>query len=45
MKLITRTVKVENFSLKIIIKLCDQYSGFLGPCQEELFQMLLTVYR
>ncbi|XP_023725992.1 uncharacterized protein C1orf112 homolog isoform X2 [Cryptotermes secundus] len=45
MKFITRTVKVGNFALKIIIKLCDQYSGFLGPCHDELFKMLLTAYR
>jgi hypothetical protein len=45
MKLITRTVKVGNFMLKIIIKFCDQYSGYLGTCHQELFEMLLTVYR
>jgi hypothetical protein len=45
MKFITRTVKVSNFMLKIIIKLCDQYSGYLGACHHELFEMLLTVYR
>lgn len=45
MKSVTRAVKVANFMLKIIIKFCDQYSGFLGSCHQELFQMLLTVYR
>jgi hypothetical protein len=45
MKFVTRTVKVGNFALKIIIKLCDQYGGFLGTCHEELLHMLLTVYR
>jgi hypothetical protein len=45
MKSVTRAVKVGNFMLKIIIKFCDQYSGFLGSCHEELFRMLLTVYR
>jgi len=45
MKFITRTLKVGNFMLKIIIKFCDQYSGYLGACHHELFEMLLTVYR
>jgi len=45
MKFITRTVKVGNFTLKIIIKFCEQYSGYLGTCHQELFHMLLTVYR
>jgi hypothetical protein len=45
MKFITRTLKVGNFMLKIIIKFCDQYSGYLGTCHHELFEMLLMVYR
>jgi hypothetical protein len=45
MKSVTRAVKVGNFMLKIIIKFCDEYGGFLGTCHQELFQMLLTVYR
>ncbi|GFG33844.1 hypothetical protein Cfor_12804 [Coptotermes formosanus] len=44
-KLITRTVKVGNFMLKIIIKFCDKYSGYLGACHQELLEMLLIVYR
>ena len=45
MKFITRTVKVGNFMLKIIIKFCDHYSGYLGACHHEMLEMLLTVYR
>ncbi|KAJ4429437.1 hypothetical protein ANN_21606 [Periplaneta americana] len=45
MKFVTRTVKVGSFTLKIIIKLCDQYSGYLGACHHELLYMLLTIYR
>ncbi|XP_069686340.1 FIGNL1-interacting regulator of recombination and mitosis-like [Periplaneta americana] len=45
MKFVTRTVKVGSFTLKIIIKLCDQYNGYLGACHHELLYMLLTIYR
>ncbi|KDR20530.1 uncharacterized protein C1orf112 homolog [Zootermopsis nevadensis] len=45
MKAVTRAAKVGNFMLKIIIKFCDEYSGFLGSCHQELFQMLLTLHR
>ncbi|PSN33284.1 hypothetical protein C0J52_20683 [Blattella germanica] len=45
MKFIIRTVKIGSFTLKVIIKFCDQYNGYLGPCHEELLQMLLTMFR
>ncbi|KAJ9589874.1 hypothetical protein L9F63_017029 [Diploptera punctata] len=45
MKFVTRSVKVGSFTLKIIIKFCDQYSGYLGTCHQQLLCMLLTMYR
>ncbi|XP_039279929.1 uncharacterized protein LOC111047574 [Nilaparvata lugens] len=43
-KQIMKELKVGAFVLKIIVKLCEQYAGYLGNCHKELTVLLVRLY-
>ncbi|RZF44319.1 hypothetical protein LSTR_LSTR006869 [Laodelphax striatellus] len=43
-KLVMKELKIGAFVLKIIVKLCEQYAGYLGNCHKELAVFLVQLY-
>lgn len=40
---IAKIVKIASFILKLIIKFCEQFCGYLGDCQSSLLKVLLIL--
>lgn len=38
------SLKIGGFNLKLIIKLCKLYAGYLGDCHKELCTLLVTLH-
>nr|CAD7586027.1 unnamed protein product [Timema genevievae] len=43
-KLVVKNLKVCSFELKIIFKLCEAYTDYLGDCHRDLLHLLVTLY-
>ncbi|XP_049813395.1 uncharacterized protein C1orf112 homolog isoform X2 [Schistocerca nitens] len=42
---IIKNLKVTSFELKLILKLCESYAGYLSDSYTDLFHLLITLHR